>query len=213
MKNLGLLTLIFGLAFFNCTQNNQQTSKTDKQIDNSKDKEEIQKLIRQVLIWSDSKKSIDMLPVLKDSNDSVYIGFDMDKHKANLKKLKETNFFTTEFIENYNQIILTLDRKIRNKEFEEWLIGDLPTFIFANDFNPWCMCQDNLPWDSVEVKIINLNSNNGELDWNWGNLKSDYDSSWKDFSYRFRVVKEGNKWEISYMQGFDFKESTRKDGL
>jgi hypothetical protein len=29
---------------------------------------------------------------------------------------------------------------------------------------------------------------------------------------RFRVVKEAGKWKISYLEGFDFKESTRKDG-
>jgi hypothetical protein len=212
------LTLVFGLAFFNCNQNRQKPANAEKHSDNleviedSKDKEEIQNLIRQVLMWSDSNKSIDLLPVLTDLKDSIYVGFDLDKLKVNLDKLRETNFFSNEFIENYNKIILTLDRKLRDKEFDDWLVGDLPTFIFANDVNPWCLCQDNLSWDIVEIKIINLTRNFGELEWKWGNLGSDYDSSWKEFSYKFRVVNEDNKWKIDYLEGFDFKESTRKDG-
>jgi len=207
MKYLTLTIFILGLLLSGCSHaNNKTTSATD-------DKEEIQYLIRQVLKWSDSKKTINLLPVLTNNKDSIYIGFDLDKHKATLVNLRETNFFTTEFIENYNQIILTLDKKLRNKEFEYWLVGDLPTFIFANDVNPWCLCQDNLDWEFVEVEIIDLKSDNGELNWKWGNLSSNNDPSWKEFSYKFKVVKDNNKWKIDYMEGFDFKESTRKDGL
>lgn len=45
-----------------------------------------------------------------------------------------------------------------------------------------------------------------------GNLNSDTDESLKDFKHKFRVTKEDNIWEIAYLEGFDFKESTRKDG-
>ncbi|MCD4747290.1 MAG: hypothetical protein K8R58_13410 [Bacteroidales bacterium] len=224
MKYLILLTLIFGLTFIGCKQNNQTTGTTENKTENlkatedSKDKEEIQNLIRQVLNWNDSKRNIDLLPVVADSIDSLYIGFDIEQHNANLQKLRQTNFFANEFIENYNQIILTLDKKLKDKEFDDWLVGDMPPFIFLNGVNPWCLCQDvpynnPNPLDLVEVEIINLNSENGVLDWKWGNLKSDYHPSWKEFTYRFRVVKENNKWKIAYLQGFDFKESTRNDGL
>jgi hypothetical protein len=211
MKYLGLTTLIFGIIFLNCNQNNQKSAKADKKHDktevtkDSLDKKEIQNLIQQVLIWSNSKKSIDLLPFLTDSKDSVYLGFDRDKLKINLDKLRATGFFSTEFIENYNQIILTLDNKLRNKEIEGWLVGDLPTFKFANDINPWCLCQDKPSIESFQVEIIKIDSKSGELIWKWRN-----DSSWKDFS--FRVAKEDNKWKISYMEGFDFKESTKRDG-
>jgi len=179
----------------------------------SSDKEEIQKLIRQVLVWQESKNTIDLLPVLADNKDSIYIGFDLEKHKTNLGKLRETNFFAGEFIENYNQIILTLDRKMKNKEFDNWLVGDLPPFIFANDVNPWCLCQDvpydkPNPWESVEVKFISFEKGKAVLTWTWGNSK------WsKDFKYKVQVCKEGGRWKIIYLQGFDYLESTRKDGL
>jgi len=144
MYNIRFLILILGLSFFGYSQNGPSTSKNVL-----KDKKEIQKLIRKVLTWSESKGTIELLPVLTDSKDSVYIGFDMAKHKSNLDKLKRTNFFAVEFIDNYNQIILTLDKKLRNGEYEEWLVGDLPTFIFANDVDPWWSGQDHFPWKLV----------------------------------------------------------------
>ena len=214
MKHIKLTTLIFGLLLFGCNQSDTKTALvTEEKVSTSvNDKEQIQNLIRQVLNWADTKNSIDLLPVLTDSKDSVYIGFDLDKHKQNLDKLQQTNFFTTEFIENYNQIILTLDKGIRNGNYDQWLVGDLPTFIFANDHSPWCNCQDNDDWNKVEVRVIKLTDKEGELEWTWGNLSADTHSSWKEFAYKFRVVEENDKWKIVYLTGFDFKESTRKDG-
>ena len=214
MKHIKLTTLILGLLLFGCNQAaNKTTSVSEEKATTSiDDKEQIQNLIRQVLNWSDSKNSIDLLPALTDSNDSVYIGFDLDKHKQNLDKLQQTNFFAKEFIENYNQIILTLDQGLRNGNYDQWLVGDLPTFIFANDHSPWCNCQDDDDWNKVEVRVIKLTDNEGELEWTWGNLRAETHSSWKEFANKFRAVKENDKWKIAYLTGFDFKESTRKDG-
>jgi hypothetical protein len=213
MKHLKLTTLLFGLFLFGCTlAANKSSSITEEKVLTSTDEKQIHDLIRKVLVWADSKNSIEILPVLYDSNDSVYIGFDLKKHKQNLNKLQQTNFFAIEFIENYDQIILTLDKGHRNGEYDQWLIGVLPTFSFANNQSPWCNCQDNYDWNKIEVRVIKLTENKGELEWTWGNLSADSTSTWKDFSYKFRVVKENNKWKISYLSGFDYEESIRKVG-
>lgn len=223
MKNIALCTLILGLTFCSCNQSNQAAATTVSQAEKptiskaSSDKEEIQNLIRKVLSWAESKNSIELLPVTTDSKDSVYIGFDLTKHKQNLEKLKSTGLFAQEFIDNYNQIILTLDKGLRNGKYAQWLVGDLPTIIFANDVDPWTEGQERPydnpnPWDYIEVEVIQLSKDKGELSWKWGNLKENTDPSWKDIKYNFRVVKENGAWKISYMHGFDFKESTRKDG-
>jgi hypothetical protein len=214
MKYIKLTTLSFGLLFFGCNQADNKTTsvKEEKLSTSTDDKEQIQNLIRQVLNWADSKNSIDLLPVLADSKDSLYIGFDLDKHKLNLDNLSQTNLFATEFIENYDQIILTLDKGLKGGSYDPWLVGDLPTFIFSNYNSPWCACQDNDDWNKVEVRVIKLTDSEGELEWTWGNLSADTHSSWKEFAYKFRVVKENDKWKIAYLTGFDFKESTRKDG-
>ncbi len=224
MKTLGFLSLILGLIFYACNQppktinlpeNLTEETVTDSTVaESSKDKEEVQILIREMLIWADSKECIDLLPVITDSKNSIYVGFDLDKHKQNLEKLKATNFFVTEFIENYNQIILTLDNGLRNGKYEEWLVGDLPTFVFANGVNPWCLCQDipydnPNPWSFITIEIIDLDYAKGELNWKWGNLENNSNPNWKEFKYKFRVVKENNQWKIAYLEGFDFEESTK----
>jgi hypothetical protein len=210
MKYLGILTVIFGLGLFSCIHNNQPTAVMEKQIDNSKDKEEIEKLLCKVLNWSDSKESIDLLPVMTNSKQTVYIGFDMDKLQVNLDKLRETGFFATSFIENYNQIIQTLDRKLRNHEYD-WLVGDLPPFIFENDYNPWWNGQEHFSLQLVTIEPIKLNKDSGEFYFKCGDTGHGREGV-ENYKMKFKVVKEDYKWKISYLEGFDFKESTRKDG-
>jgi hypothetical protein len=130
LKHIDLLTLlIIGLTLISCNQRNHSANATEIQTgkltisQNTKDKEEIKLLIQQVLNLADSKNSIDLLPVMTDSKDSIYIGFDIDKLKKNLEKLKATNFFATEFIDNYYQIITTLDQGLRSGKYEKWFVG------------------------------------------------------------------------------------------
>ncbi|MGF7079338.1 hypothetical protein [Mucilaginibacter sp. UYCu711] len=190
------------------------TTKTIVTSNPANDKQEIQTLIRKVL----NEHSIDLLPAIFNRQDSLCTGFDMGILKQNMEKLKASNLFSATFIENYKQIILTLDKKIKNKEFSPWHTGELPTFIFANDVDPWTLCQD-VPYDEpnaldyVEVTPAKLNGDRGEWMWKWGNLPKGQNSGWRDFSYKFNVEKENGVWKVSYMQGFDFKESTHKDGL
>ena len=225
MKYLRLVVAALAVVLFS-SNNNSERKESPVKVNRTKrlkspklsnDELEIQNLIRKLLNWKEAKNSFDLLPVLTDSNNKTYIGFDLEKLRANLKILKATNFFSDRFIDNYKQIILTLDKKMRNNEFEKWSVGELPTFSFANDVDPWCLCQDvpydkPNPWDLVEVKVINLNGKKGELYWNWGKPELNGSPDWKDFAYKFNVEKENGTWKISYLQGFDFKDSTRKDG-
>lgn len=217
MKHIKLTTLILGFLLFSCKQADTKATsvKEEKNSISADDKEQIQNLIRQVLNWADTKNSIDLLPALADRKDSIYTGFDLEKHKQNLDKLRQTNLFAAAFVENYNQIILTLDKGLKQSNYDKWLVGDLPTFNFSNDLNPWTMCQDvpydkPNPYDFVEIDI--LNPNEGEVEWKWGKLELNTDKGWKEFSYKFKVVKENDKWKIAYLAGFDFKESTQKNG-
>lgn len=222
MKYLNLLGILLLTTIAGCNNNSKSNTsrKTDtvstsiktntvttKSTDNLKDKDDIRSLIRQMLKWSDSRKSVQLLPALE--KDSICIGFDLEKLNKNLDTLRSTGFFADEFIDNYSQIIHTLDKKIKNNEFEKWNVYELPSFNFDNDVSPWCMCQDNLSWDKVEVEVIKLSDNKGDLKWYWGNLDPGTDPSWKDASYKFSVVKVDGKWEISYLQGFDYKESIK----
>lgn len=207
MKKTALLIIIFGLALTACKQSANAKSELVNQedsvvvTDNAVEKSEAQKLIREVLKWVDSDESIELLPVTSAKNDSIYTGFDKNKLQQNVAKLTNSGLFSKEFVENYNQIILTLDKKLRNNDYGSWYIGDLPPFEFASGVNPWCLCQDNMDWNLVEVEQLQEN----EFYWKWGGLKADTHPSWKDFKYKFKVTIEDSKYKISYLEGFDIE--------
>jgi len=223
--NWGLLILVFNL--FACNSADKKASKTAVNTvktnpsvtnplkpDSGVDEEKIQLLIRNILTWSKSKKCIKLIPVITDNKDSLCIGFDLEKVKANLDTLRSTGYFSTEFIDNYDQILVTLDKEMKNKQFAPWSTNELPPFNFANDVDPWCDCQD-VPYDTpdgyslIEVHAVKLNKQEGELYWTWGKLGPDADPSWKKFKYKFKVKKEDGKWKISYLEGFDLNESIK----
>lgn len=208
------MTLTLGLLFFGCNQaDNKTTAMTEEKVSNSaNDKEQIQNLIRQVYKWHEAQKPSNN-DMITDSKDSIYLGFNLDQLRLDIEELKATNLFAEEFIDNYNKIYTTLDKKLKNKEIE-WLVGDLPPF--GSDADPWCNCQDvpydkPNPWDLIEIEIIKLDGEKGELIWKWGKLELNGAKDWKEFGYKFRVVKENNKWKISYLEGFNFDEFTRKN--
>lgn len=218
--NYFTLTVLIGHLLFGWQQAAPKTTSVaaGKTVKPADDKLQIQQLIRQVMNWGESAKSINLLPLLTANKSDYCIGMDLKKHKLNIEKLKATHFFAAEFIENYNQIILTLDKKIRNKEIAKWHTNELPPLNFASDVDPWSLCQDvpydkPNPYDFIKINVIALDNNKGKADWKWGKLDSNEDLGWKAFTYRFRVVKENGKWKVAYLQGFDFKNSTSKAGL
>ncbi|HEY4198655.1 MAG TPA: hypothetical protein VGM63_24105, partial [Mucilaginibacter sp.] len=97
--------------------------------DTTKDKQEIQKLVRNLLIWAEGRKGVpDLLPFVINRQDSTVTSFDLSKLKGVDDSLKTTGFFSKEFINNYNQIIQVLDRKMKDKEIAPFSTGEIPPF-------------------------------------------------------------------------------------
>jgi len=208
-----LASFIVVLAIYGCNEVNQKTVLVAKEKTSSlaDDKEQIQSLIRRVYKWHDKQKP-SMNKMITDNKDSIYIGFNLHQLQLEIENLKATDFFLNEFIDNYNKIYRTLDKKLRSKEIE-WLVGVLPPF--GNNANPWCNCQDvpfddPNPWDFIEIEIIHLDNEKGDLLWKWGGIEFANAESWNEFTYKFSVVKENGKWKISYLEGFNFDEFTRE---
>ncbi|MFP9100399.1 hypothetical protein ACLI09_15215 [Flavobacterium sp. RHBU_24] len=216
MKQLLLAFLIIGF-FSSCKDEKtvEATSGVEKLSadttmaadDDAAVKEELARLIGKTMYWSESEQSINLLPVVV--KDSICTGFDFDKHHQNLKNLKATGFFADEFISNYDSIIRTLDSKIKSGEFDAWNVYELPTFIFDNDVNPWCMCQDDPgDWNNVKVGIKDIDEESGDFFYYFGEELPTVE----DYSYPFSAVKENGSWKISYMWGFNYENSITKDG-
>jgi len=170
------------------------------------DKVEISELIRKLYKWEDKNQITIGQTAITDENEEKVIGFDTNKNLEFVDQLRRTNLFSEEFLSNYQRIVETLDKKIKTKEME-WFAGDIPPY--GNGANPWCNCQDEPyenHWDKLEITFTEINKSEATLSWTWG--QSDWS---KDFNYKVRVKKENGKWKISYLQGFDIDEITKKN--
>ena len=199
MKKINSLIILLITFLWSCNQANNKTAsvKEEKTSSSEEDIEQIQNLIRQVYKWHEAQEYSNN-DMLTDSKDSIYIGFNLDQLKLDFEELKATNYFSTEFIDNYYKIFTTLDKKLRNKEFE-WLVGDVPPF--GGDVNPWCNCQDNPDnyWQTITIDKITFNNNTANFTWTWGG----------NFEYKARAIKLNESWKISYLEGFNFDEFTK----
>jgi len=103
--------------------------------------------------------------------------------------------FSEEFLNNYQKIVETLDKKIKTKEME-WLAGDMPPF--GNGSNPWCNCQDQPYvdyWDKIEITFIEINQFEATLTWTWGQ---------SDWSENFNLKRQNRisklMWDPQWLQ-------------
>ena len=164
------------------------------------DKAEHQKLLRQIYEWHETESIKSDFNPVADSVRVNYTGLDYAIPNARLSELRQTDFFTEEFLGNYHKIALTIDEKLKNNEIE-WLVGDLPPF--GNDANPWCNCQDNPDkyWERITIDEVVFDKENATFVWTWGKWGED------DFKYHVKAVKENDIWKIKYMEGFDFNHT------
>ena len=176
------------------------------------DDKQITLLIRKVLTWANSDDSFELLP-FNEGTDSLCTGINFRQHNENLNKLKETGYFTEVFISNYDNIVKTIDKQIKNKTIEPWNVYEEPPLRFDTGASAWCMCQDNSDWGKVETEAIGIYDDESEFYWKFGGLQPDDDPSWKAFRYKFKAAIKNGKWKIDWMEGFDYESSTKSDGM
>jgi len=200
-----LLLLLSAVLFYSCTTNTDKTTLTDKKIDTisvtdtTKDKIHLQTLVKDFYKWWATKNSKnDFIPIEKDS---LYVGLDLKAHAKRLEELKATNFFSEQFLDNYNNLGLTIDEKLKSGKLK-WYIGDLPPF--GNEADPWCNCQDTPSekfWEDIKIIFLSLDTSNANLEWTWGKKSEEEDN----FEYTIKAIKINGVWKIAYLQGFDAK--------
>ncbi|UWY30474.1 hypothetical protein N4T20_11180 [Flavobacterium sp. TR2] len=164
------------------------------------DKQEIETLVKKLYEWVETKNNNNDFDPIANKKGDKYIGLDLNAHKKRLEELKKTNFFSQQFLDNYNKIALRIDSNLKTKKIE-WLEGDLPPF--GNDSNPWCNCQDNPEnyWKTMAINHLKIENNKASFDWTW---------SWKgNFKYKVKAIKENGAWKIAYLEGFDFDDFTK----
>ncbi|MBR4621681.1 MAG: hypothetical protein IKO46_11955 [Salinivirgaceae bacterium] len=162
-------------------------------------KEMISKLMENRRIWCDTS-NIDILPATMEKG--LYVGLDTDMVNNNISKIRKSNLFSEDFVNNYKVLIDSINGRLLEGYYDKWYVGELPPFRFANDHDPWCNCQgDN---NQYTIEFVGISNNCKEFRYY---QKYDY-----DFGFEVRVVFQDGDWKISYLEGFDFENGIKKDG-
>lgn len=169
----------------------------------TEDKKEMRDLVIRLLKWHENNDVFEGFVPIYNETSRLAIGMDLKALQEALDNLTESNFFDKEFINNYSNIVTSIDKKIKNREIV-FMDGDMPPYAGAN---PWCNCQDypyENPWDKIDIDFISIDKSSAVLTWTWG------DSDWsKYFKYKVRAKKKNGEWRISYLEGFDFNDLTK----
>lgn len=162
------------------------------------DKAAIGSLVRNMYIWNEKRDyKHEFEPVVKDS---YVVGYNLDSHKLYLKELRDSGFFAEEFIANIDKIFKEQNQLLNSGKLK-WSDGEMGPF--QGDVNSWCSCQDEPAEDAynkITLHYEDLSSTTAKFYWNW----EGFGDNWTAEHYNMRTVKEGGKWKIAYMQGWDY---------
>jgi len=171
MKHYALfITLLLGLFLLSCGRygSNNNSTKGEMVPNSNDDKVKIVNLVKQVLKWHEKNGTLTGFEPMINLKDSVVIGLNLNTLKEELNAFAKSNLFDEEFISNYKNIFLKIDKKLKSKEMQ-WHDGDMPPY---GSIDPWCRCQDypyDNPWDKIEIKFISLDKESAIITWTWGN--------------------------------------------
>jgi hypothetical protein len=194
MRNFLFLAVI--TFWVSCCSCNNTKSGDNKSSDRATDSTEIVKLLHTAYKWhgTEGKDIIDFAVIVKDS---FQVGIDTVKVNHILYTLKRTNYFSAEFLQNYQKISRQVDYKLKHDSVKYY---NEINFSFQ-DADPWTFFQDDFGnyWDSLKISGIAINADTASLEWQLRN-QNDTDK------YMVKFKRESNVWKISYLQGFDIRQ-------
>lgn len=200
---LALGFLMTALLMTNCKNLNNSGLKDQgniKVIDKT-DSVSITTLIRELFKWHQNEANQLDFPYKTDSpTDSVYSGIDWKSFNERKKVLEKTEFFSTEFLINYQNVASRMDSAIKQSDPSLRNVEDVPSFEPEADH--WCDCQDSPDtyWNILTVCDLKIDRDNVSFNWTWGD-----NSGFVPDKSKAMAKKENGKWKISYLQGFDIK--------
>jgi len=200
-KTAYILIAVLLLANCNISGRSRQKGNANNISDAYSDSIAITALIQNMYRWYETKSSKgEFIPITSNPKDTIYSGIDWNANKIRMKELVTTNFFTKDFLENYQKIALHIDNAIKQGH-SKWHVGDMSPF--EPDANPWCNCQDNPDnyWNKLSITDFSCNKDAATFKWTWGG----------NFYYSVSVKRELGSWRISYLEGFDYKKYQQTD--
>ena len=193
MRSMKPFPLLFSVVLF-IASCNQAGSMRAPQPGDSVD---IVRLLKDVYRWHDKNQASlsDFFIIVKDS---FQVGVNYDSLNRTLGALRQTDYFSSEFIDNYK----TLADEINNKltKANPRLLNEI-NFDFQ-DADPWTGFQDSEPfyWNKFTITDFTTAADSASLKWK---IQS---AGWTSEPYTVKFSFEKGKWRVAYLEGFDLKK-------
>jgi hypothetical protein len=161
---------------------------------NKTDSLELIKLLQGVYKWHEGhQKDLEDFEVV--TKDSLQIGLDYEKFKRTFDGIKKTDYFSTAFLNNYKKIADYVNDKLVNAKPK--YLNEI-NFAFQ-EADPWTNFQDDVPefWNKLKISEFKSSSDKASLRW-----QTEAGDSYSE-KYSVKFEKEGGKWKVSYLEGFD----------
>lgn len=205
MKLFPLITLLVALTV-GCTQRNSShqsglppSQKTIYPTGNN-DSVELLNLLKDVYRWHTKNQSnlIDFDVIVKDS---FQTGLNYDTFNITFSALKQTNYFSTSFIDNYKKIADYINNKLTSAN---------PKYLneinfYSQEADPWTGFQDDFPdfWNQLKITDYKSTKDSASLRWRVQT------NNWTSEAYAVGFSKENSKWRVAYLEGFDMIKYTK----
>jgi hypothetical protein len=190
MKTFPLILVVMTIMA-GCHQRNPVIDSTN-QPENRDSVEQIL-LLKAVYQWHDKTQNpVDFQVIVKDS---FQTGLNYDSFNITFNALKQSNYFSATFIDNYRKIADYVNKKLTSAHPR--YLNEI-NFSFQ-DADPWTGFQDEAPdyWNQFKIHDYKPAPDSASLKWTIS------DSTSTSAPYEVHFEKEKGQWKVSYLQGFD----------
>jgi hypothetical protein len=207
MKLFPFIILLVALMV-SCTQRNSTLSQqaalppTQKTIypTGNNDSIELLGLLKNVFRWHAKNQDslIDFAVIVKDS---IQTGLNYTAFNKMLSALKQTNYFSTSFIDNYTRIADYINKTLTSANPKYLNEINFP----SQDADPWTGFQDDFPefWDELKITDYKSDKNTASLVWK---IQT---NDWTSEEHAVGFSKENNQWKVASLDGFDVAKYTK----
>jgi hypothetical protein len=161
------------------------------------DSTQIISLLKDMYRWHDSSQVAvsDFFIIVKDT---AQIGVNFDSLSRRISILKQTNYFSQSFLDNYKALADLIDNKL--VKANPPLANEI-NFDFQ-DADPWTGFQDSDSsyWNRFQIANYRSTPDSASLKWF---IKT---KDWSSDPYAAGFKKENGQWKVASLEGFDIKK-------
>lgn len=191
-KNMKPFLILLSVGIFIASCNQAGSVRSSRPGDSA----EVVKLLKEIYRWHDKDQanSIDFSIIVQDS---LQVGVNYDSLGRRLNVLKQTDYFSSAFVDNYKKLADQVNNKLTKANPK--LLNEI-NFGFQ-EADPWTGFQDDAPeyWNKFTITDYSATADSASLKWKI------QIADWTSEPYAVKFSFENGKWRVAYLEGFDLK--------